>query len=194
MHRNTLVITAALLASASALSACARTPDAITTQVEVSQASAPPVAAPPGPSFGPAAAPAPAPESVATALPLVVVNKNPSCGCCVAWVEHLRKAGFKVQVRDQDNLDAVKTRVGVPIGKGSCHTAEVGGYFVEGHVPADDIKRLLAEKPDAKGLVLPGMPMGAPGMEMPDGSVQPYTVELVGRNGATSVFAQHAQS
>ena len=103
----------------------------------------------------------------------------------------MRKAGFTVEVHDLDNLDPVKTRVGIPAGKGSCHTAEVGGYFVEGHVPAADVKRLLALKPDAKGLVLPGMPMGSPGMEMPDGSTQPYTVELVQRDGTTSVFAQH---
>ena len=76
-------------------------------------------------------------------------------------------------------------------GEGSCHTAEIGGYFVEGHVPAEDIKRLLAEQPDAKGLVLPGMPAGSPGMEMPDGRTQPYTVELVARDGTTAAFAHH---
>jgi len=103
----------------------------------------------------------------------------------------MRAAGFKVDVRDVDDLDSVKSRVGIPFGKGSCHTAEVGGYFVEGHVPALDIKRLLAEKPDAKGLVVPGMPAGSPGMEMPDGRVQPYVVELVGRDGTTSDFAHH---
>ena len=80
----------------------------------------------------------------------------------------------------------------MPYGKGSCHTAEVAGYFVEGHVPAADVKRLIAEKPDAKGLVLPGMPMGSPGMESPDGRIQPYTVELVARDGTVSPFAEHA--
>lgn len=134
---------------------------------------------------------APALTPLAASLPLVVVHKSPSCGCCVAWVEHMQHAGFAVEVRNVDNLDPVKTRVGVPAGKGSCHTAEVGGYFVEGHVPADDVKRLLAERPDAKGLTVPGMPMGSPGMEVPDGRVQPYTVELVGRDGATSAYAQH---
>jgi hypothetical protein len=103
----------------------------------------------------------------------------------------MRAAGFNVDVRDVDDLDSVKSRVGIPAGKGSCHTAEVGGYFVEGHVPALDIKRLLAEKPDAKGLVVPGMPAGSPGMEMPDGRVQPYMVELVSRDGTTSDFARH---
>jgi hypothetical protein len=127
----------------------------------------------------------------ATALPLVVVNKSASCGCCTAWVEHMRKSGFTVEVHDIDNLDAVKTRVGVPAGKGSCHTAEVGGYFIEGHVPAEDVKRLLAEKPNAKGLVLPGMPLGSPGMELADGTTRPYTVELVANDGSTHAFAHH---
>lgn len=124
-------------------------------------------------------------------LPVMLVHKSATCGCCNAWVDHMRAAGFRVDVRDVDDLNAVKARVGVPAGKGSCHTAEVGGYFVEGHVPALDIKRLLAEKPDAKGLVVPGMPAGSPGMEMPDGRVQPYVVELVSRDGTTSDFARH---
>lgn len=125
------------------------------------------------------------------ALPRVVVHKSPSCHCCALWVKHLRDAGFVVDVRNEDNLNQIKERVGVPYGKGSCHTAEVGGYFVEGHVPAEDIKRLLAQRPDAKGLVLPGMPMGSPGMEIPDGRTQPYTVGLVGRDGRATAFAAH---
>jgi len=104
----------------------------------------------------------------------------------------MRAAGFAVEVRNTDDLNPLKERVGVPYGKGSCHTAEVAGYFVEGHVPAADVKRLIAEKPDAKGLVLPGMPMGSPGMESPDGRIQPYTVELVARDGTVSPFAEHA--
>ena len=127
----------------------------------------------------------------AQALPLVVVHKSPSCGCCGLWVDHMRQAGFQVEVRDEDNVNPVKERVGVPYGKGACHTAEVAGYFIEGHVPATDVKRLLVEKPDAKGLVLPGMPMGSPGMEMPDGHAEPYTVELVRRDGTTAAFAAH---
>ena len=131
------------------------------------------------------------PQAGAETLPRVVVHKNEYCGCCNGWVEHMRKAGFQVEVRNVDNLDPVKTRVGVPAGKGSCHTAEVGGYFVEGHVPAVDIKRLLAEQPDARGLVVPGMPVGSPGMESPDGRSDPYTVELVGRDGKTAPYASH---
>jgi len=122
---------------------------------------------------------------------LVTVYKNESCGCCNSWVAHLRQSGFRVDARDVDNLGPVKDRVGVPIGMGACHTAEVGGYFVEGHVPAADIKRLLAERPDAKGLTVPGMPVGSPGMETPTGEVQPYDVILVARDGSTSVFSHN---
>ena len=125
------------------------------------------------------------------ALPLVVVHKDPNCGCCNGWIEHMRQAGFPVEARNENDMGPVKAGAGVPPGKGSCHTAMVDGYFIEGHVPAADIKRLLAERPDAKGLVLPGMPMGSPGMEMPDGRTQPYTVELVANDGSTRPYAQH---
>ena len=124
-------------------------------------------------------------------LPLVTVYKNRSCGCCGKWVEHMKRSGFPVEVHDLDNLDAVKTEAGIPAGLGSCHTAKVGGYFIEGHVPAEDVKRLLAQKPAAKGLTVPGMPAGSPGMEVPDGRVQPYDVQLVAADGSTSVFAHH---
>ena len=127
----------------------------------------------------------------AIALPLVQVHKSPSCGCCALWVRHLRKAGFTVEVHHQDNLNPLKERLGVPYGKGSCHTAEVGGYVVEGHVPAADIKRLLAQAPAAKGLAVPGMPIGSPGMEVAGGRTEPYTVELIGRDGSTTAFARH---
>ena len=132
-----------------------------------------------------------APARVDATLASILVHKTPTCGCCGAWVEHLREAGFAVEVQDHDDLGPTKERLGVPYGKGSCHTAEVTGYIVEGHVPAADIKRLLAEKPDARGLVLPGMPIGSPGMESPDGTVQPYTVELVQRDGSTRAWASH---
>lgn len=125
------------------------------------------------------------------ALPLVIVHKSPACGCCEAWVTHMKSAGFPVEVRNVDNLNSIKEKVGVPYAKGSCHTAEVGGYFVEGHVPASDVKRLLAEKPNAKGLTVPGMPVGSPGMEAPDGTIAPYDVELVATDGTTSVYAHH---
>lgn len=133
------------------------------------------------------------PSANAQILPLLTVHKTPSCGCCTLWVEHMREAGFTVSEVVEDDLGPVKQRLGVPYAKGSCHTAEVGGYLVEGHVPADDVKRLLMEQPDARGLVLPGMPMGSPGMESPDGRVQPYTVELVRRDGSVEPFSHHLQ-
>lgn len=128
--------------------------------------------------------------TAAAALPTLVVHKSAYCGCCKLWVEHMKKAGFKVEVVETEQLDAIKDRVGVPVDQRSCHTAEVGGYFIEGHVPAGDVKRLLKEKPKAKGIAVAGMPMGSPGMEMPDGSKSPYKVMLVGANG-TTVFASH---
>jgi len=126
-------------------------------------------------------------------LPAMLVHKSEGCACCDGWVKHMRHAGFAVQVQEESNMNDTKTRVGVPAGKGSCHTAEVGGYFIEGHVPAEDVQRLLVERPAGKGLVLPGMPLGSPGMEAPDGRVQPYTVELVLPSGDTVAFAQHGK-
>ncbi len=184
MSRPTMFI--AIAFAANLISACARAPEATPgmqgTSNVISTVAIPATSA--------------RPESNASAslsLPLVIVHKTESCGCCGAWVKHMQQAGFPVKVRNLDDVTPVKQRVGVPLGKGSCHTAEVGGYFVEGHVPANDIKRLLAEKPVAKGLVLPGMPAGSPGMETPDGRVQPYVVELVGEDGKTVAFAQHGQ-
>lgn len=130
-------------------------------------------------------------QSPVPVQPLLVVHKNPSCGCCGLWIEHMHEHGFAVEVRDVDDMGPVKERVGVPVAMGSCHTAEVAGYFVEGHVPAADVQRLLAERPDARGLTVPGMPLGSPGMEAPDGRVQPYEVLLVGRDGGTSTWSRH---
>lgn len=122
---------------------------------------------------------------------LLVVHKHPSCGCCGLWIEHMREAGFQVQVQDHEDMGPIKGRVGVPYAKGSCHTAEIDGYFIEGHVPAADVRRLLAERPDARGLTVPGMPAGSPGMELPDGTVHPYAVELVAQDGSTTEYARH---
>lgn len=122
----------------------------------------------------------------------ITVFKTESCGCCKLWVTHLENAGFATQVHDTDNLGPVKERAGVPYGLGSCHTAEVGDYFVEGHVPAADIERLLREKPDAKGLTVPGMPVGSPGMEVASGQIQAYDVLLVAKDGTTSIYAHYA--
>lgn len=175
-----LVLAMTVLLSATAMSACARTPN------PPDKSTATPTTARAPATVKRATAP-----TVDVALPRVLVHKSASCGCCALWVDHMRSAGFQVDVRNTDNVNPIKERVGVPLGKGSCHTAEVGGYFVEGHVPAEDVKRLLAQKPDAKGLAVPGMPAGSPGMELPDGRVQAYTVELVKRDGTTTAFAQH---
>lgn len=129
--------------------------------------------------------------SSATAFPVVSVYKSPTCGCCSEWVKHLERNGFKVETHEVDNLNAIKTEAGIPAGMGSCHTAKVGGYFVEGHVPAEDVKRLLTEKPDALGLTVPGMPIGSPGMEVEGVDPEPYDVHLVARDGSTSVYAHH---
>jgi hypothetical protein len=118
----------------------------------------------------------------------ITVSKDPNCGCCEAWVVHLREAGFSVTVVASDDLPAVKARLGVPDNLSSCHTAEVNGYVVEGHVPADAIARLLREAPRAKGLAVPGMPVGSPGME--GGAPQEYEVILFGETGH-SVFARY---
>ncbi|GAB2502266.1 DUF411 domain-containing protein [Arenimonas alkanexedens] len=131
---------------------------------------------------------------VDAALPLVTVHKSAYCGCCVKWVEHMQAAGFTVEVVETENMTPVKQRVGIPPGKASCHTAEVDGYFVEGHVPADDVKRLLAEKPEARGIVVPGMPIGSPGMESPDGRVQAYEVQLIDTQGVSSVWSRQGQA
>lgn len=121
---------------------------------------------------------------------LVTVYKNESCGCCRLWVRHLQQSGFSVDVHNIDNLGPTKERVGIPPAMGSCHTAEIGGYFIEGHVPADDIKRLLREHPKARGLTVPGMPVGSPGMEM-TGKNRPYDVMLIAKDGTASVYAHH---
>jgi hypothetical protein len=110
----------------------------------------------------------------------IVVSKDPNCGCCVGWAEHLRASGFTVDVRDLTDLAPVKARLGVPGDLAACHTAEVGGYVIEGHVPASAIRRLLSEKPQAKGLAVPGMPTGSPGMEVPGSPPEEYTVILFG--------------
>jgi hypothetical protein len=114
------------------------------------------------------------------AAPSMIVHKDPNCGCCSGWVEHVREAGFTVEVRDVPDLTRVKTRLGVPADLAGCHTAEVAGYAIEGHVPAAALRRFLNEKPKAKGLAVPGMPVGSPGMEVPDGQMEEYVVVLFG--------------
>jgi hypothetical protein len=122
--------------------------------------------------------------------PVVQVAKSPTCGCCADWVDHLESEGFRVEVEDTGDLISVKRRLGVPGDLSSCHTAVVEGYVIEGHVPAGDIRRLLAERPgDVEGLAVPGMPAGSPGMEGPP--PEPYDVVAFYGDGGRRVFASH---
>ena len=123
------------------------------------------------------------------AAPAVVqVYKSPSCGCCDKWVEHMRAHGFAVEAHGRRDMQSIKERAGIRPGQGSCHTAFVGRYTIEGHVPAADVKRLLEEEPEATGLTVPGMPMGSPGMEGPYS--ESYKVLLFGNEG-TRVFSRY---
>lgn len=143
------------------------------------------------------AAPTPATAAAASLLEaapsgeVVQVYKSPTCGCCGDWIEHLREHGFTVDVIDQPNMTAVKGELGLPGAMTSCHTARVAGYLVEGHVPADDIRRLLDERPDVAGLAVPGMPVGSPGMEIEGRAADPYEVLAFDRDGRTSVWASY---
>ncbi|MBP7703688.1 MAG: DUF411 domain-containing protein [Caulobacter sp.] len=133
-----------------------------------------------------------APTAFATAAAQkITIYKDPNCGCCTGWVTHLRRAAFQTTVIEQADLMPLRRRLGVPDEVVSCHTAVVGGYFVEGHVPMVALRRLLAEKPAARGIAVPGMPVGSPGMEAPDGRIEPYQVLLIGHDGRTSVFSRH---
>ena len=119
-------------------------------------------------------------------LPTMVVYKTEGCGCCNGWVEHLQAAGFEVDARNVTDLMSVKRDAGVPGSNASCHTALVDGYVVEGHVPADVIKRMLAERPEITGIAVPGMPTGSPGMEGP--GAKPYDVLTFDRQGRNTVY------
>jgi len=127
----------------------------------------------------------------------VEVWKDPNCGCCVDWVAHMEQNGFTVTVHDTGNA-AKRAELGMPENLGSCHTALVDGYVIEGHIPAEDIRKLLEEKPEAIGLAVPGMPLGSPGMDGPvyEGRKDPYDVLLVSKNAengevSTQVFTRH---
>jgi len=133
------------------------------------------------------------PAFAATALPQVEVSKSPYCECCGAWVEHMKSAGFDVKVTLVHDTTAARKRLGMPDRFGSCHTATVGGYVLEGHVPAVEVKKLLASKPVAVGLAVPGMPPGSPGMEV--GARQdPYKVLLIDKSGRETVFASYPKA
>lgn len=129
------------------------------------------------------------PALAATQAIAMRVWKDPNCGCCKDWIAHLRDAGFEVRAHDTGNT-AARVRLGMPEKYGSCHTAQVAGYVLEGHVPAQDVRRLLATRPAALGLAVPGMPVGSPGMDGPEygGRRDPYDVLLVRRDGGATVF------
>jgi hypothetical protein len=128
-----------------------------------------------------------------SALPVVDVYKSLTCGCCSKWVDHRREEGFEVRTTDTSDLADFKASHGVPREVESCHTALVGGYVVEGHVPASDIQRLLREHPGIRGVAVPGMPIGSPGMEIPGTKAQPYDVIAFDRAARTDVFASHGR-
>jgi hypothetical protein len=140
-----------------------------------------------GGSSGDAAPKAAAPAAPAADAPQLVVYKDPNCGCCTKWVEHMRQAGFRVETHDTSGVDGIKDQAGVPAGARSCHTGLVGGYAIEGHVPAEAVRRLLREHPaDVAGLAVPGMVIGSPGMEGPE--PQHYDVIAFTKDGRTSVY------
>lgn len=130
------------------------------------------------------------PLAAVAAPPVVEVYKSATCGCCKEWIKHLEANGFKVTAHDVDNPSDYREKFGIPNNLGSCHSAKVQGYALEGHVPASDIKRLLATKPKAKGLAVPAMPMGSPGMEGP--RKDPYDVLLVQEGGKHTVYKHYA--
>lgn len=117
--------------------------------------------------------------------------KNPGCMCCDKWAEHMESNGYEVEIKPIDNLAAFKFTHKVPNDMGACHTSVIDGYVVEGHVPAEDVDRLLKEQPDAKGIAVPGMPTGSPGMENPNRPDDPYDVMLFKEDGSRSVYASH---
>jgi len=129
--------------------------------------------------------------TTSAALPAMTVYKSPSCGCCKGWVEHVQAAGFTVEVHDLDDLTEIKAEAAVPEKARSCHTAIVGGYTVEGHVPAPTILRLLREKPRVAGIAVGGMPVGTPGMEVPGRAAERYDVLSFQTGGSTAVYESH---
>jgi len=130
--------------------------------------------------------------ALAAAEGSIEVWKSATCKCCINWVKHLEANGFAVNVNaaDPSMLDRIKRQSGIGEELASCHTAKIGGYVIEGHVPAPDIKRLVAERPDALGLTVPGMPVGSPGMEQ-GAETEPYDVLLIKKDGTTEIFARH---
>lgn len=128
-------------------------------------------------------------STAASAAEVVDVYKSPNCGCCGKWIDHMKDAGFEVRTHNVMDVPLARKTLGMPERFGSCHTAKVGGYVVEGHVPAADVQRLLKEKPKAVGVAVPSMPPGSPGME--SAKPVPYNTLLVQAGGEATVFAKH---
>jgi hypothetical protein len=131
------------------------------------------------------------PARAAPAALKIKVYKDPSCGCCTAWADKLTAAGFDVEVEAHDDMDALKSKLGVPSDLVSCHTGVINGYAIEGHVPPADVKRLVTTKARGKGLAVPGMPINSPGMEVPGEADEPYTVWLFQKDQTRTAFARH---
>jgi hypothetical protein len=134
------------------------------------------------------------PTSVLASSDALIVNRTETCGCCGAWVESINSAGLRTEVNfvDEQTLGLIKSQLGIPLELSSCHTATIGSYFIEGHVPAEDVERLLKEKPTALGLSVPGMPIGSPGMEMGNNK-EPFDTLLVFKNGKIQIFNRHSR-
>ncbi|HET7462758.1 MAG TPA: DUF411 domain-containing protein [Longimicrobium sp.] len=172
------LLKSAALSAFAVLAACGNTGEARQPPGATAETTQPPAPA----------APATAAQTADAGAPLAVVYKSPTCGCCNSWVEHMRQSGFRVETHDMDDVTPVKDEGHVPANGRSCHTAKVGNYVIEGHVPADLVKKLLAEHPaDVAGLTVPGMVTGSPGMEGP--SPQHYDVIAFTRDGKTRVYA-----
>ncbi len=172
---RTAVVVAAILAAGTAVSCNKDEPVARQVATTASQ---------------PAPRPADTNSSIQDLTP-ITVYKSPTCGCCNAWIEHLEANGFTVQSEDRDDMQVIKDQHGVPRELHSCHTAIVDNYVIEGHVPADDIKRLLAETPDLAGLSAPGMPQKSPGMQPPGLPPSGYDVVAFAADGETSVYMSY---
>lgn len=132
-----------------------------------------------------------APHAWAAAPPPLTIYKTASCGCCKGWITTMTRAGYRPKVVNVDDVSPIGERHGVPFELSSCHLATIGGYVVVGHVPPADVGRLLKERPKALGITVPGMPLGSPGMETPDGRKEPYRTLLLLAGGKTRVFARH---
>lgn len=129
----------------------------------------------------------------ASAAPSIMVFRDPNCGCCGGWVDHIRTAGFTVEVRMEQQMQGIKAQLGVPKELASCHSGTIDGYVIEGHVPAEVIRKLLRERPSLTGIAVPGMPVGSPGMEVPGQKPDPFRVIGFAQGAAGDVYVEYPQ-